>query len=347
MELRTEPGQKSCPARQVSKQEQAALQTEEEVPTHVPPLVARLVELQTQRGEGPDSEGECVRVGEVAYLRALALLQQGQEAAADEVLAALGCSLRLSLHMLQPPGAPSAAASRPHAPAFQPELAPLVFENVVPGGLLASVQLGFAANGPFWSEHRYFNDDTPFFSYFHALADTPQTSLEKVFVRLASQLQRVQFPIPRAPLASVEWWAHIRGADDAHQLHFDMDETRLRRGRPAYVRRHPVWSCVLFLEGGGGPTAVLAQRPGEGPATEAWLIPPRAGRLAVFDGTLLHGVIPGGASLLPPGACLSAIDRAIVVRASHCVVKAGFTVGPSSSHSGSNCPGRVVPFPSC
>lgn len=31
------------------------------------------------------------------------------------------------------------------------------------------MQLGFAANGPFWSEHRYFNDDTPFFSYFHAL----------------------------------------------------------------------------------------------------------------------------------------------------------------------------------
>lgn len=69
----------------------------------------------------------------VSRVQALALLQQGQEAAADEVLAALGCSLRLSLHMLQPPGAPSAAASRPHAPAFQPELAPLVFENVVPG----------------------------------------------------------------------------------------------------------------------------------------------------------------------------------------------------------------------
>ena len=60
-----------------------------------------------------------------------------------------------------------------------------------------------------------------------------------------------------------------------------------------------VYSCVLFLSNCGGPTAVLAQATGDGPAAEAWLVAPRAGRLAVFDGALLHGVIPGGASSSP------------------------------------------------
>ncbi len=54
-------------------------------------------------------------------------------------------------------------------------------------------------------------------------------------------------------------WAHLRGAADAHQLHFDMDETRLRRGRGSYVRRHPVrvklstklWCCGLHYFSSG------------------------------------------------------------------------------------------------
>ena len=41
-------------------------------------------------------------------------------------------------------------------------------------------------------------------------------------------------------------WAHVRGAAEPHQLHFDMDETQLRRGRRHYARRHPVRRLRLW-----------------------------------------------------------------------------------------------------
>ena len=37
-----------------------------------------------------------------------------------------------------------------------------------------------------------------------------------------------------------EWWAHCRRGADPHQLHFDVDENLLRKGRGAYALRHPV-----------------------------------------------------------------------------------------------------------
>lgn len=37
-------------------------------------------------------------------------------------------------------------------------------------------------------------------------------------------------------------WAHSRAADDPHQLHFDLDENQLRRGKKHYQRSHPVSS---------------------------------------------------------------------------------------------------------
>lgn len=41
-------------------------------------------------------------------------------------------------------------------------------------------------------------------------------------------------------VTQVEWWAQCRQPGDMHQLHFDMDETHLRRGRDGYTMCHPV-----------------------------------------------------------------------------------------------------------
>ena len=127
-------------------------------------------------------------------------------------------------------------------------------------------------------------------------------------------------------------------------MHFDMDENRLRQGRKAYHRRHPVgedaaciavdnerhglaftdarafcaahkrpstnvwqraayWHClqvcssILYLGNAGGPTLILNQTPEDsGLAADGWLAAPAAGRLAVFAGNLLHGVVPGVSS---------------------------------------------------
>lgn len=39
---------------------------------------------------------------------------------------------------------------------------------------------------------------------------------------------------------AAEWWAHKRAATDAHQLHFDLDESKIGAGSARYKLRHPV-----------------------------------------------------------------------------------------------------------
>ena len=46
-------------------------------------------------------------------------------------------------------------------------------------------------------------------------------------------------------MKAAEWWAHKRGATDAHQLHFDLDESRLGAGPAKYKLSHPV--CAILL----------------------------------------------------------------------------------------------------
>ena len=106
---------------------------------------------------------------------------------------------------------------------------------------------------------------------------------------------------------SVEWWAHARQGGEAHQLHFDMDEARLRgvahgvahvdgtdKGR--LVGLHPLVSCVLYLRCDGprqGNTLVTDQvLQSDSVATQGWLVSPAVNRLLAFDGRLLHGVVP-------------------------------------------------------
>ena len=40
--------------------------------------------------------------------------------------------------------------------------------------------------------------------------------------------------------AVAEWWVHTRPCSAPHGLHFDVDESRLRRGKGAYSLHHPV-----------------------------------------------------------------------------------------------------------
>jgi hypothetical protein len=67
--------------------------------------------------------------------------------------------------------------------------------------------------------------------------------------------------------------------------------------------RHPIVSCVLFLTSGhvGGPTLVTPQlRTDRTLANHGWLVHPTVNRLTVFNGSVLHGVIPGHGVLEAP-----------------------------------------------
>ena len=108
-------------------------------------------------------------------------------------------------------------------------------------------------------------------------------------------------------LSSVEWWSHARTSSDAHQLHFDLDEEALikfqtqkyskNRLKPDNISLndiHPIVSCVLYIQSGSGaPTLITDQTLEEGSyASEAWLCRPENNRLLMFDGSVLHGVLP-------------------------------------------------------
>lgn len=41
-------------------------------------------------------------------------------------------------------------------------------------------------------------------------------------------------------IGAAEWWAHKRAPTDAHQLHADLDETRIGSGAAKYKLTHPV-----------------------------------------------------------------------------------------------------------
>ena len=94
-------------------------------------------------------------------------------------------------------------------------------------------------------------------------------------------------------------WAHNRPHASGHQLHFDSDDEG--RSRQQGFPNHPICSFVLNVSSNtrvGGPTLVTNQRLRNPETTHlqgvrGWLVPSRPSRLVCFDGSVLHGVIPG------------------------------------------------------
>ncbi|KAL6759015.1 hypothetical protein V8C86DRAFT_2583355 [Haematococcus lacustris] len=99
-----------------------------------------------------------------------------------------------------------------------------------------------------------------------------------------------------------EWWCHCRPHTAGHQLHFD-SANEGNEGRQGAVS-NPLVSSVLYLtDAVGGPTLVTPQRFMQTRmAQHGWLVAPRVNRLTVFDGAVLHGVIPGS------GVCHAGCD---------------------------------------
>ena len=132
---------------------------------------------------------------------------------------------------------------------------------------------------------------------------------------LRSSHIRNKFPCLQKDAKYVELWAHNRPHASGHQLHFDSDD----EGRGGVIK-NPIVSTILYLnnssssssnnnnnnegedeEGGeeeelvvGGPSLVTNQTlQSKTLATQGWLAHPRSKRLVVFDGRVLHGVVPG------------------------------------------------------
>ena len=189
------------------------------------------------------------------------------------------------------------------------------FDGAVPPGTLARLRRVFAPDSAFWEEHGYHEDGCGFFSYAHDLTESPErfssprsssgfaapprSLMDAVISRVRAVAARA-FPAAASATAA-EWWAHSRPHASGHQMHFDSDDEGLpgfcpgsRDDAPRFIR-HPICSAVVFVTGGiGGPTLVTDQRDdAKRLARNGWLVAPVAGRVAVFDGEYLHGVVPG------------------------------------------------------
>jgi len=156
----------------------------------------------------------------------------------------------------------------------------------------------------------------------------PSSILEQVAILVQQQLKD-EFPEIRHA-TSVEVWTHKRPPDGEHQLHYDMDEIRLWKHRKGSVNQGedrakrqktnpksndgiscPIVSCVLTVNiptkqlgcsicgktGNSNPTIVCNQSILDRGSTDSFnvgcLCYPYPNRLLAFEGSLLHGVIPG------------------------------------------------------
>ena len=172
----------------------------------------------------------------------------------------------------------------------------------------------------YWKDHDYIIDKEPSAPYFSYVIDLKQEKKQKTkktkqtkeqhppppppaaFLRtiidkiLSCESVSAKFPKLRHEARYVELWAHNRPHASGHQLHFDSDD----EGRST-VPKHPIVSTVLYLSSHskiGGPTLVTNQRLRNPTTTNlnsvcGWLVSSKPSRLVCFDGSVLHGVIPG------------------------------------------------------
>lgn len=196
------------------------------------------------------------------------------------------------------------------------------FDGAMPERMLWHLRRAFGATSPFWSQHGYHREGCGFFSYVHSLRVDAQgafvggggvrggaggvgfESTMDAVVRRVWRVAAAAFPAAKEATRA-EWWAHCRPHSSGHQMHFDSDD----EGSGGFVK-HPICSAVVYVTGGvGGPTLVTNQTDrSKQLATRGWLVGPKEGRVAVFDGDMLHGVIPGRGACppLPPSAAAAA-----------------------------------------
>jgi hypothetical protein len=125
------------------------------------------------------------------------------------------------------------------------------------------------------------------------LGAQPRTALEEAILHLA----RLAKAGPR--LVGYEWWIQAIGGAAPLGFHVDKDEAVASN---EHYLLHPLWSSVFYVTSTGGGTLITNQWSPRGsgyepiqPDEAAWSFP-EANKFLLFNGTLLHGVVPGSAT---------------------------------------------------
>jgi hypothetical protein len=246
--------------------------------------------------DGPDAQA-----GAIAWDRlVLLLLQRGDMTEAETLLRQRGYQRRLSRAVLCQQAPPFEGNLEPCEPLAS---AIAVVDAALPLPLFSALQAALSPGAPFWSEHGYDHPETSFFSFVEPLAPASERSRDGMqrstligaVVRHVAAIAASR--LPAASLASTaEWWAHWRPHRAGAPLHFDSASADVAAGGDEVDGMStPLVSTVLYLSGDGvgGRTLVTDQRWASCElATTGVLISPSENRLLLFEGDLLHGVVP-------------------------------------------------------
>lgn len=218
---------------------------------------------------------------------AMILCQLGRDDEAREILISLNYLYRLSRSVLcYRRDVESKESNGGHC---------TVVDQTLPPKLLEAMQHAFSPKSTFWREHNY--PRSGYFSYLHSLTEPPSNSMDQL-VQYLHKVAMAHFPQAKNARFA-EWWAHTRPHGAGHQMHFDSDD----EGRGGV--HNPLVGSIFYLTEGdvGGPTLVTdQQQQHKRSAEKGWLVFPKLNRFAMFQGDLLHCVIPGrlGEGIPPP-----------------------------------------------
>jgi hypothetical protein len=250
--------------------------------------------------------------------------------AADAILRSLGFRCRLSRpildyhdHCMEPPSQSlkSLAKSQHRNPMSSLSGPPCrILDSILAMPELERLQQVFLdPSASYWTSQDYrVEPPSPYVSYLIPLPESnlpggdgavradafvqQYGALGSVILRVLDKIQDWR-PAVVQQATACELWAHNRPNPTGHQLHFDSDNEGLGS------IRHPMATAILCLShdparigGAAAPTLLTNQRlVSRYPSDKGWLAFPRANRLILMDGRVLHGVVPG--KRLAPALC--------------------------------------------
>lgn len=228
--------------------------------------------------------------GTARFMAAMLHSTAGRQDVAKEHLQHFPITHRIHPNLWQPPADKSSEEKSDKVVRHQSP------DGVIPKELYQRLCQVFAPKAAYWQESDY--NHRGYYSYFH---DKPKEKAEgeswKVDNLMDDVIWNHLYPLlanKKSEIVGAEWWVHTRAiqANLGHNLHFDTDESLLAQEEQI---THPIHSSVLYLTGGktGGATVVFDQTPdAEEVASKAWRCVPEDNSWMVFNGDLLHGVLP-------------------------------------------------------
>jgi len=251
-------------------------------------FLVRALKRQNEGSDPPsDREGDDA-VEEARKRLFLLLCQAGKDHEVAPRMRRKGFTARLARGILNYTEAPLLAYNKTKS-TFVPCA---VFDNVLPSSALeALVNVFCPVDANYWNAHGYcVEPPTPFFSYVLPMAEANSYGAMGILAMAVKAHAKEHFGDKVDRSVYAEFWAHNRPHACGHQMHFDSDD----EGRNGI--RNPLAGSIFYLgaDGLGGPSLVTDQPFGaQQLARCGWFCWPKKNRLVVFDGTMLHGVIPG------------------------------------------------------